>query len=92
MVDTAHLTPRDLADSAVLFAALHGKATFTAREFSSFTDVAALHLDEELANDVLLQAVGEGNLREIGPGVYSLVEKTEAQALEQPLWPEEAGR
>ncbi|HEY2010553.1 MAG TPA: hypothetical protein VGH23_16305 [Rhizomicrobium sp.] len=86
----AHITPRDIAESALLFAVLHGKPTFSAQDFAAFSDVAALHLDEEIANDILLQVVADGHLREVGPGVYALIEKTEQEALEQPLWPEEA--
>ena len=91
MAGPAHITPRDLANSAMLFAVLHDKPTFTTREFAEFTDIAALHLCEELANEILLEVVAAGFLREVGPGVYALIKSGEKAApMEQQLWQEDA--
>lgn len=68
----AVITRADLRDSAMLFAVLHDQPTFSARDFSAFSEVAAIRLDEELANEVLLEVVELGAMREIGPGVYAL--------------------
>lgn len=90
MQDKGHISRKDLLDSAMLFAVLHQKPTFRARDFSTFSEIAAIALDEELANEILLEAVTAGFLREIGPGIYAVVQtKNAASPLEQPLWTED---
>ncbi len=88
MTQSATITRQDLHDSAKLFAKMHGAPTFRTRDFTAFTGMAALWLDEELANELLLEVVAAGDLREVGPGVYALADGS-AVELQAPLWPED---
>ena len=61
---------RDLLDAArVIGAAL---PTFTAREFADVIRTQAGSIEEEDGNQCLLEFVKSGDLREVGPGIYSL--------------------
>ena len=83
---------RDLRGAAIVFAAAH--ETFSARDFAEFLHIGAYGIEEEAANDLLGEMVSARQLREIGPGRYARVAAAPRGVvnLEEPLWPEEAGR
>lgn len=71
MKTAATITPDDLAVAGMLFASTHREQSFAARDFTQWMGIAAVEMEEEQANEVLLDLTGKGFLREVGPGVYA---------------------
>lgn len=65
------ISEADLKDLGLLCAELEVRATFHARDFSAFLELARWHLDEEGCDEILTSLVDEGKLRHIGPGVFA---------------------
>lgn len=83
------LTSEDLPEAAMLFAVLQDGPTFTARDFAAWSQLGGVVIEDEAANDALLELVAKGYLREIGPGTYAMAHsRGQAVPLDQPLWPE----
>jgi hypothetical protein len=64
------INKKDLLDAARMLGGVF--QTFTASAYAGLLAVQAHGIEEEQANEVLLEFVSDGALTEVGPGVYSI--------------------
>lgn len=86
------ITKDDLLDSVLLFAALHEKPTFSARDCTGWLQTQAIYLHEEQTDELLSELVDQSRIRQIGPGVYAQGRVNGSVPLQHRLWQEDGSQ
>jgi hypothetical protein len=63
------ISKQDLLDVANIIGGVF--PTFTAHDYAEMLRIQAHGMDDDAANDLLLEFAQHGQLREVGPGVYA---------------------